>query len=327
VTLTAPASGVVITREVLAGQKIGAGDPLMVIADLSTVWGEADIYQSDLPYVKVGMPLTLTLPYWPGKSFEGKVIFVSPTLDPESRTLKARLEIPNPEMLLKPGMYGDASLRYELGNKEVIPAAAVMLGGKETYAFRDNGDGHLVPTPIQIGVRSGDAYELLSGLNEGDRVVVSANFLVDSESNLKAAMDNMAESTPNSPPQFPAIAAGDYAATLTAYLKIQQALAADNLAQAQEAARGLPSAQALATSADLATARKEFKPLSDALIAAARQYGAPTGTPLVHEFCPMAFGDKGADWLQPKGPARNPYLGKEMLECAEPKEEIAPRQP
>ncbi len=343
-TLYAPANGIVLTRDVLAGQKIAPGDPLMIIADLSTVWGDADIYQSDLANVKTGMPLTMTLPYWPGKSFDGKVIFVSPTLDPETRTLKARLEIPNPAQLLKPGMFGDARLFYPLGENLTLPASAVMFGGQRTYAFRDNGDSHLVPTEIQIGVRSGDDYELLSGLHEGDRVVVSANFLVDSESNLKAALEAMASPSPTTPaaPEVPhqhavatippaepqAITAANYATVLAAYLKIHESLAADNLDKARDAARTidtLPAARALAAAPGLDKAREQFKPLSSAVIAAAHQFGAPGNTPLSHQACPMALGEKGAEWLQPVGPTQNPYFGKAMLECGEAREPIAPK--
>jgi RND family efflux transporter MFP subunit len=190
-TLQAPMSGVVIERNVTAGHKAMAGEVLMTIADLTHVWGDADIYQSDLPYVKVGMPLEMTLPYWPDKTFRGKVIFVSPTLDPETRTLHARLEIPNPELLLRPGMYGDASLYYSIGEKLAIPVDAVMFSGRRTYAFKDGGDGRLIPTEITVGTRGAGWYEVLAGLKEGDRIVVSANFLVDSESSLKAALEGM----------------------------------------------------------------------------------------------------------------------------------------
>ncbi len=190
-TLFAPFSGVVIERSISAGHKVMAGEALMTIADLSQVWGDADIYQSDLPYVKVGMPLEMSLPYWPEKTFQGKVIFVSPTLDSETHSLRARLEIPNSELLLKPGMYGDASLFYQIGEKSGIPASAVMFSGKHIYAFKDGGDGHLIPTQIKIGMRSDGWYEVLDGLKEGDKIVVSANFLVDSESSLKAALEAM----------------------------------------------------------------------------------------------------------------------------------------
>jgi Cu(I)/Ag(I) efflux system membrane fusion protein len=138
------------------------------------------------------MPVELSLPYWPGKTFTGKVVFVSPILDTATRTLRARLEIANTELLLKPGMYGDASLFYQLGEKPAIPAAAIMFSGKHTYAFKDAGDGRLIPTEIKIGARSDGWFELLDGLKEGDRIVVSANFLVDSESSLKAALEAMA---------------------------------------------------------------------------------------------------------------------------------------
>lgn len=195
VTLYAPMSGVVIERNISAGHNLIAGEVLMTIADLTRVWGDADIYQSDLPYIKVGMPLSMSLPYWPEKTFKGMVIFVSPTLDPETRTLHARLEIPNPELLLRPGMYGDASLSYSLGEKLGIPAEAVMFSGSHTYAFKDTGDGHLIPTRIQVGARGDGWYEVLDGLDEGDRIVVSANFLVDSESSLKAALEAMSVGT------------------------------------------------------------------------------------------------------------------------------------
>jgi Cu(I)/Ag(I) efflux system membrane fusion protein/cobalt-zinc-cadmium efflux system membrane fusion protein len=193
-TLYAPASGIVTDKQVLAGRKVMPGEPLMTIADLSVVWGDADIYQSDLPYVQVGTPVGLSLPYWPGQTFEGKVVFVSPTLDPETRSMRARLEIPNPQRLLKPGMYGDARLFYQRGEKLAIPASAVMFSGKGTYAFKDGGEGRLIPVAIKIGARGDDWYELLDGLREGDRIVVSANFLVDSESSMKAAIDAMINS-------------------------------------------------------------------------------------------------------------------------------------
>ncbi len=192
-TLYAPASGYVLDRLVLPGQKVMPSEPLLVIGDLSTVWADADIYESDLPNIKVGMPVELALPYWPGKKFDGKVTFVSPTLDPESRTLKARLEVSNPELLLKPEMFGTATLSYELGEKLAIPEGAVMRNARQTYAFRDAENGRLVPTPITVGARSDGYYELLSGLNEGDKVVTSANFLVDSESSMKAALEGMGE--------------------------------------------------------------------------------------------------------------------------------------
>lgn len=191
VVLTSPASGYVTDKTVLPGQRINPGDPLMVVADLSTVWAEADIYESDLPYVKVGMPVTVTLPYWPGKVFEGTVSLLNPFLDPATRTLKARLIVPNPGLDLKPEMYGDAHLRYDLGERLAVPESAVMRTGEHTFAFVEDGE-RLIPREIQVGTLSGGFFEVVSGLKEGEKVVTSANFLVDSESSLKAALEAVA---------------------------------------------------------------------------------------------------------------------------------------
>ncbi len=190
--LFAPFSGWVTERNIAAGHKLMPGEPLLVMADLTTVWGEANIYESDLPYVKVGMPAELTLPYWGGRTFKGKVIFVSPTLDPESRTMQARIEIENADLLLKPGMYADARLHYELGDQLVVPETAVLFTGEHTYVFKDGGNGRLIPVDIAVGAQGEGYYEVRSGLNEGDRVVTSANFLVDSESSMKAAIEALA---------------------------------------------------------------------------------------------------------------------------------------
>ena len=192
ITLSSPASGYVFEKTVIPGQRVAAGESLLVLADLSAVWAEADIYESDLPFVKVGMPVTLTLPYWPGKTFPGKISFLNPFLDPQTRTLKARLEVPNPKLLLKPEMYGDMTLSYDLGEKFAVPVSAVMRTGEKTIAFVQTDQTQLAPVEVTLGERSGDYYEVLSGLKPGDRVVTSANFLVDSESSLKAALQAVA---------------------------------------------------------------------------------------------------------------------------------------
>jgi membrane fusion protein, copper/silver efflux system len=191
-TLQSPSSGWVTEKSVLPGQKVMPGDPLLVVADLTRVWGDADIYQSDLPYVKVGMPVEITIPDWDGKAFKGTVTFISPTLSTETRTVRARLEIENAELLLRPEMFANAHLMYSLGETLAIPETAVMRTGEHSYAFKDGSEGRLIPVEIQIGPRADGYFQLLSGLSEGDKVVTSANFLVDSESSLKAALEAMA---------------------------------------------------------------------------------------------------------------------------------------
>ncbi len=190
-TLYSPATGWVLQRDIAAGHKVMPGEVLLSINDLSSVWGDAVVYESDMPFVQVGMPMELTFPYLADKTFQGKISFVSPSLDPQTRTIKVRIDIPNPDLLLKVDMYADATLKFPLGEKLAVPEGAVMRTGAHTYAFRDAGDGRLIPAEIKIGPRSDGYFELLSGLTEGDRVVTSANFLVDSESSMRAALEGM----------------------------------------------------------------------------------------------------------------------------------------
>lgn len=187
-TLAAPASGYVSEKMVLAGQRIMAGETLMVVADLSVVWAEADLYASDADFIKIGMNADLTLPFLPGRTFKGRISFLNPFLDGMSRTLKARLEVANPDLLLKPEMYGEIFLAFDLGERLVVPDAAVMRTGERNYVFVDDGAGSLTPMQVRTGIQSGDDLEILSGLKNGDRVVAAANFLVDSESSLQSAL-------------------------------------------------------------------------------------------------------------------------------------------
>ncbi|MBA4386360.1 MAG: efflux RND transporter periplasmic adaptor subunit [Verrucomicrobia bacterium] len=192
-TLTAPAGGWVLEKNVTAGQKISAGDSLLVIADLSTVWGDADVHESDLPFVRIGTPVQIKLQSWPDRSFTGKVSFLSPSVNTQTRTLKARVEILNPDAMLKIEMYADAMLTQDLGEKLAVPELAVMRTAEKVYVFRDGGEGKLVPVEIRIGPRCDGYFEVLAGLAEGDKVVTSANFLVDSESSLKAALQSLGD--------------------------------------------------------------------------------------------------------------------------------------
>jgi Cu(I)/Ag(I) efflux system membrane fusion protein len=165
----------------------------MTIADLSSVWGEADIYETDLPYVKAGMPAVLTLSFWPGKTFRGRISFISPFLESETRTAKARIEISNPGLVLKPGMYADVALSYDFGERLVVPESAVMRTGVMDYAFVEGDSDRIIPREVKLGAYSEDGtYEVISGLNAGDLVVTSANFLIDSESSLKSALKSAA---------------------------------------------------------------------------------------------------------------------------------------
>ena len=190
--LAAPIDGFIAEKNVFPGQKVAAGELLMVLVDLSHVWAEVDLFESDMAWVKPGMTAKITFAYWPEKEFRGKVAVLNPFLDPKTRTLRARIEIPNPSLDLKPEMFGTAQLSLNVGERLVVPEGAVIRTGERSYAFRSGEGDRIEPVEVKLGVHADGAFEVLSGLKEGDRVVASATFLVDSESALKAALEAVA---------------------------------------------------------------------------------------------------------------------------------------
>ena len=187
ITLFAPAGGTVTEKTLLAGQRITSGEPLMVITDCTVVWALADVSESDVPLMRIGAAVELSFANLPEKIFRGEVSFLPPGLDPVTHTLRARIVVPNPELLLRLGMYAEARVLFPAGERVAIPAAAVMQTGSRNYAFRDDGEGRLSPVEISIGLKDEGYFEVLAGLAAGDRVVTSANFLLDSESSIRAA--------------------------------------------------------------------------------------------------------------------------------------------
>ena len=186
ITIYSRATGFVLDKMVFDGQRIMKNSPIMTIADLSKIWAEADIYQPDLPFVKIGQLIELTLPYWRGEKFFGKTSFIYPFLNPETRTLKIRMEVNNDELILKPQMYADAKLSYSLGEKISVSEASLFRTGTREYVFLKI-DNQIKPVIVKTGILGEDGYyEVLSGLNVGDVVVSPANFLIDSESRLEA---------------------------------------------------------------------------------------------------------------------------------------------
>jgi len=188
VTLSSPASGFVAEKNVVEGQKIEAGEPLFLLSDLSKIWVEADLFEADAPLVEVGMEAVLVLPSLPDRSFKGKVRFLNPFLDPSTRTLRARIELSNPDFLLKPGMLGEARLRRDFGEHPAVPEAALLKTSQSALVYRQNEEGRLEPVEVETGVAGGGFVRVIRGLTPGDRVVTSGNFLVDSESSLAGAL-------------------------------------------------------------------------------------------------------------------------------------------
>ncbi len=194
VTVYAPYSGYVMERMVNEGQKVMSTDVLMTIVDLSRVWGLISLYQPDLPYVKVGAHAEVIIPYGHKKGYRGKVTFIDPFVNPDTRTVRARLEIENNDLGLKPKLLAEAVIRHILPRRLAVPESAVIRTGTREYVFVKTGENELKPVLVETGVQSGDGYmEVLSGLKKGDEVVTSANFLIDSESQLKAALKAVTE--------------------------------------------------------------------------------------------------------------------------------------
>ncbi|WP_022947083.1 efflux RND transporter periplasmic adaptor subunit [Methylohalobius crimeensis] len=189
VPIHAPRSGTVVTRHIVEGTAQKAGTTLMRIADLSRVWVEANVYESELPLVQPGMSATVRLPYLPGQSFEGAVDYVYPYLEGQSRTGRIRIVLANPDGVLKPDMYAEVKLEADLGKRLTVPEEAVIIAGDTRVVFEDLGGGRLSPRRVETGQRAGGRIEILSGLDPGDRVVTSGNFLIASESRLKAGIE------------------------------------------------------------------------------------------------------------------------------------------
>ncbi len=188
VTLYTPMSGVVTKKDAVMGHRVAEGDMPYEITDLSQVWVLADAYESDLGRVRLGMPATLTLQAFPGKEFTGKVIFIDPILDPKTRTAKVRLAFPNPTGELRPEMFGEVTLRTPSRKGLSIPTDAIIDSGTRKVVFVALGEGKFRPQEVRIGATDGDRSEVLEGLRAGDEVVTRANFLVDSESRLRASL-------------------------------------------------------------------------------------------------------------------------------------------
>lgn len=184
-TLTAPFDGVVLEKLVVKGQTVTAGMKLYRLADLSTVWVEGDVFEQDLEVIRVGAAARVEVTAYPGRAFTGRVSFVSPVVDDQSRAGRVRIVVPNAGGLLKPGMYANLVLEASLGQTLLsLPAEAVVMTGERNLVFVVAADGTLEPRQVTLGARADDRIVITRGLQAGDRVVASANFLVDAESRL-----------------------------------------------------------------------------------------------------------------------------------------------
>jgi Cu(I)/Ag(I) efflux system membrane fusion protein len=185
ITIEAPLSGVVLEKMVLDGAYITPGMNLYRIADLSSIWIMADIYEYEVPLIRVGQSARVTLPYQSGESYRATVNYIYPTLDPVSRTLKVRLSMKNPGLLLKPEMFANVEINVSSGARLVIPREAVIDSGTRQIVYVEKKPGTYEMRMVTLGVRGEDYVEVLKGIRKGERVVTSGNFLIDSESQLR----------------------------------------------------------------------------------------------------------------------------------------------
>jgi RND family efflux transporter MFP subunit len=230
-TLNSPVNGIVTKRMVTQGMYVKAGMPALEVADLSTIWVDADIYQYELPWIKVGQPVTMTLDYLPGESFQGRIDYIYPYMKEATRTARVRLRFPNPGLKLKPEMFAQVKIESPvIHNAVVIPSDAVLDTGTKQHVFIALGKGRFEPREVKLGVLGNDGMrEVLSGLKGGEEVVTSAQFMLDSESRFREAVQmmmpsmekgSMKEETPSAmpgmkmeekpppPPAMPAMPAG-----------------------------------------------------------------------------------------------------------------------
>lgn len=194
VTLRSATSGMVVEKNVTEGQRVMAGERLYRVADLATVWVEGEVYEQDLAAVREGQTVQVELTAFPGQRRQGRIAYVYPTLSSETRTARVRVEIPNPDLRVKPGMYATLHIAAGYaGTRLTVPRNAVLLTGERQVVFVRRADGKLEPRPVQVGATFGDRTEVLRGVSAGEQVVASATFLVDAESNLGAALDGMSD--------------------------------------------------------------------------------------------------------------------------------------
>jgi Cu(I)/Ag(I) efflux system membrane fusion protein len=187
-TLLSPFRGVVQSVPIEQGKSVKMGDMLVEVANLGVVWVWAEFYENELSMLQIGQKIAVTAKSYPGQKFDGTISLINPFIDEIKRTAKVRIDIPNADFKLRPGMYVNAELAMDMGEALTVPLSAIMPTGERNVVFIDKGEGKLEPRIVQLGVKYGDIYEVQSGLREGERVVASANFLIDAESKVQGAL-------------------------------------------------------------------------------------------------------------------------------------------
>lgn len=188
IKILSPTGGYVLQKMAVLGMRVMPGEKLFDLADLSTVWMLADVYEYELPFVRVGMPAKVSLSYLPETEFSSKIDYIYPTLSPGTRTATVRLILPNYKGSLKPQMFGNVEIKVDLGQRLLVPSEALIDTGTRQVVYLDRGEGLFEPREVRVGIRTQEMIEITSGLKQGERVAASAAFLIDSEAQLKGVV-------------------------------------------------------------------------------------------------------------------------------------------
>lgn len=367
--LRSPFDGVVDQVPIRVGMSVKSGDKLIGMIDLGQLWLWADFYENEFALLRPGQKVQITLSAFPTKKFVGQISVITPSIDPVKRTARVRIDIPNPNDELRPGMYANVVAQIDAGEGLTVPVDTVLPTGMRMLVFVDKGSGKLEPRFITVGRQFVDFnskkqeayYEVMSGLDEGERVVSSANFLIDAESQVQGAIKTWQEpegATPAETSQPSGLAESDgspangLGALLNTYLEIRAHLAHDDFTGAKEHASELkanveklaasdpdpsndaPGADAALTMlrrstdkfdpVDIDQARIEFGQISGALIALLKQSRPQLDQTLYLVQCPM-WKKSPAAWIQTTPDVSNPFMGQAMATCGQIKEELKPK--
>jgi membrane fusion protein, copper/silver efflux system len=355
--LRSPFDGVV--NEVMSrpGMNVKMGDKLVSVLDLSNLWVWAEFYENEIGLLKRGQQIDVTLPAFPNQTFQGQIAVINPSIDAAKRTARVRIDIPNPKAQLRPGMYANVEVKIDGGEGLTIPVQAALPTGERMLVFLDRGQGKLLPRYVQVGrsfttfdgQQQGSYYQVLNGLQEGDRIVASANFLIDAESQVQGALKDWAGEQPSGTPavterprnqssnsNFNAV----IKPVLDSYKRLHELLVENKFSPVAAEAETLrkevhpllgidPSAKPERykdlvdklhgsahqfTPNNIDQARIEFGQFSADLIAFLREFMPQLDNPLYAIKCPM-WNKSPAVWLQDSTDVRNPFLGSDMPSC------------
>lgn len=344
--ILAPMSGTVVVQNIYEGQYVQEGEKLFEIADFSNMWFQFQVYERDLPWIKLGLKVEISTPAHPGKTFSGKIIFIDPNIDEVTRATRARVEFENPleggRRLLAKGVYADGEVTLEPLEALAVPRAAVIQTGRDAVVYVDKGGGAYERRVIKRGVTGDKLVQVLAGVSEAEKVVVNGNLLLDSQAEMNRTFAQVATPEGNEM-KLPKFTEGQVESISTFFdvaAELSQVLAADNLdgfnsvvdkvnqsvAKLHEATAGHPiegeahvlAGAPLKKAGNLESAREQFYPFTKLAVALAEK--ARRNDERFKELrvfkCPMAPGPgKTSFWVQKSLPLRNPFYGAEMLEC------------